>query len=61
MKAAFESHNCRRITQSGASETTCLVWLCLSLALGIVGNLMTLIAIPYAKINKRCHIQVKKK
>ena len=52
-REAFYSYNCRGATQSDASEVTCLVWTCLSLILGVVGNSMTLTAIPLAKMYRR--------
>ena len=52
-RKAFYLYNCRRVTQSESSETACLVWTCISLTLGVVGNTMTLTAIPYAKMHRR--------
>ena len=52
-KYLFYSLNCRNIGQAKWEEAACLVWISFSLALGILGNTVTLIAIPYAKKQNR--------
>ena len=52
-KESFDAHDCKRKVDYEFLLTPAIIWLSFNIIIGIGGNALTLVAIPYAKRHKR--------